>query len=72
MGILAKMRVFDQKTFKMTKNDIRNIIKVGCVYPMVIIPILPQAEIGPDDHREDAPHFRTKLTKFSFNNFDLK
>ena len=38
--------------------------KVGCVFPMVIIPtvyfpkVLPQAEFGPNDHREDAPHFR--------------
>ena len=72
MGILAKMGIFGHKTFKMTKNVKRNINKVGCVFPMVIIPILPQAEFGPDDHREDALHFRTKLTKFSFNNFDLK
>ena len=32
------------------------IYKVGCVFPMVIIPILPQAELGPNEHREDAPH----------------
>ena len=32
-------------------------IKVGCVFPMVIIPILPRAEFGPNDHREDAAHF---------------
>ena len=31
--------------------------KVGCVFSMVIIPILPQTEFGPNDHREDAPHF---------------
>ena len=28
--------------------------KVGCVFPMVIIPILPQAEFGPNDHKEEA------------------
>ena len=32
--------------------------KVGCVFPMIIVSILPQAEIGPNDHREDASHFR--------------
>ena len=26
---------------------------------MVVVSILPHAEIGPNDHREDAPHFRT-------------
>ena len=31
--------------------------KVGCVFPMVIASILPHAEFGPNDHREDAPHF---------------
>ena len=31
--------------------------KVGCVFPMAIISILPQAESRPNDNREDAPHF---------------
>ena len=31
--------------------------KVGCVFPMVVVSILPNAEIGPNDHGEDAPHF---------------
>ena len=31
--------------------------KVGCVFPMVVVSILPHAEFGPNDHREDAPHF---------------
>ena len=30
---------------------------------MVIIPILPQAEFGPTDHREDAPHFIFSLKR---------
>ena len=30
--------------------------KVGCVFLMVIVPILPRAGIGPNDH-ENAPHF---------------
>ena len=32
-------------------------IKVGCVSPMIIVSILHHAEFGPNDHREDAPHF---------------
>ena len=31
--------------------------KVGCFSPMVVISILPQAEFGRNDHREDAPDF---------------
>ena len=31
--------------------------KVRCVFPMVIVSILPHAEFGSNDHREDAPHF---------------
>ena len=38
------------------------IYKVGCVFPMVIVSILPHAEFGPNDHREDAPHFITRHT----------
>ena len=30
---------------------------VGCVFLMVLVSILPQAEFGPNDHREGAPHF---------------
>ena len=31
--------------------------KVGCIFPMVVVSILPQAEFGPNDHQEDAPYF---------------
>ena len=30
--------------------------KVGRVFSMVIVSILPHAGFGPNDHREDAPH----------------
>ena len=33
------------------------IIKVGCVFPVVVVSILPYADLGPNYHREDAPHF---------------
>ena len=31
--------------------------KVGCIFPMVVISIVRHAELGRNDHREDAPHF---------------
>ena len=31
--------------------------KVGCVFSMVAVSMLPHAEFGPKDHREDAPNF---------------
>ena len=33
--------------------------KVECVFPMVIVSMLLHAEFGPNDHREDAPYFRS-------------
>ena len=33
------------------------ISKVGCVFLMVVVSLLPNAEFGRNDHREDAPHF---------------
>ena len=38
-------------------GNIVSTTKVGCVYAMVIVSILPHAEFGPNDHREDAFHF---------------
>ena len=35
------------------------VAKVGCVFPMVVVSILPHAslnEFGSNCHREDAPH----------------
>ena len=46
-------------------HDVLIHCKVGCVFPMVIIPILPQAEFVSNVHREDAPHF----TKIKFVGF---
>ena len=39
--------------------------KVGCAYPMVAISIVPQAEFGPNDYREDAPHFNPRVFQIS-------
>ena len=33
------------------------LIKVGCIFLMVNVPMVPQAEFGPNDHREDASNF---------------
>ena len=56
--------------FKLVRNESRYVhkllfnmnnhylyIKVGCVFAMVIVSILPHAEFRRNDHREDAPHF---------------
>ena len=37
--------------------------KVGCILTTVIVSILPHAEFGRNDHREDTPHF--------MNDFDI-
>ena len=33
------------------------LIKVGCVFPVVVVSILPHAEFGRNVHREEAPYF---------------
>ena len=38
--------------------------KVGCVFPMIVVSILPHAEFGPNNHREYASHFNMQLLKF--------
>ena len=40
--------------------------KLGCIFPMVIVSILPHTEFGPNDHWEDAPHFKI-LTRTYFS-----
>ena len=35
-------------------------IKVGCVFLMVVVFILPHVELRRNDYREDAPHFILK------------
>ena len=38
--------------------------KVGCVFPMVAVSVLPHAEFGPNEHREDAHHFMIYCQKY--------
>ena len=40
-----------------------NISKVGCVFPMVVVSILPHAEFEPNDHQKDTPDFSKERFK---------
>ena len=42
---------------ELTPNPILTLIKVGCVFAMVIVSILPHEKFGRNDHRKDTPHF---------------
>ena len=41
--------------------------KVGCVFLMVAVRMLPQAEFGRNDHREYALHLRRSAIKVYYN-----
>ena len=62
-SFLFKIGVFNFLSPKIWLNDFQiieglfHLYKVGCVFPMVIVTILPHAEFGPNDHREKASHF---------------
>ena len=34
---------------------------VGCVFPVVVVSILPHVEFEPSDHWKDAPHFNINV-----------
>ena len=36
-------------------------IKVGCVFPMVVVPFLHVVGFGPNDYRDDAPHCMIRM-----------
>ena len=40
--------------------------KIECVFPIVDVSILPYAELGSDNHQEDAPHFSCPLQSDNF------
>ena len=48
----------------------RNTGKLGCMVRMVVDPILPHAECGPNDHRKDASQFTINL-KIYFQKYSL-
>ena len=41
--------------------------KLRCVFPKVVVSILPHAEFGRHDHRGDAPHFIYQTFLFIIN-----
>jgi len=51
-------------------NSKRGINKVGCAFLVDGVSILLQAKFGPNDHREETPHFTPRyfriLEKFLF------
>ena len=53
--IRRRFRVHDEQDTDHKEWDF--IFKVGCVVPMVIVSILPDAKFGRNYHREDASHF---------------
>ena len=44
-------------TFERTLSGVTSEIKVGCIFLMVIVSILPHPGLRRNDHREDATHF---------------
>ena len=46
--------------------------KVGCVFPMVVVSMLPHADFGPNDHRDDALHFiQSSILKFVSSLYEI-
>ena len=43
---------------------IQQCYKAGCIFPIVVVSILPIAEFGTNDHREGAPHLNFQLFSF--------
>ena len=41
--------------------------KVGCVFQMVVVSILPHVVFGLNDHLDDAPHFPYELDVITFD-----
>ena len=77
MNSLSLSRIHDQYTI-FIMNSLLSIVlkhyKVECVLPMVAISLLPHAEIGRNDHREDALPFSFytyAVTIFQGNMSDL-
>ena len=53
---LVKPISIKQKCPRWKKARWETFNKAGCVISMVIVSILPHAELGPNDHQDDAPH----------------
>ena len=69
-GKIDKMRDINRQKQEYARrqsryNKVHMINKVGCVFPMIIVPMLPRAEFRLNDHREDTQHFIIHLVKYS-------
>ena len=49
-----------------TSIQVHSGFKMGCLFSMVVVTKLPYMEIGPNYHREDAPHFSNLLWTKSY------
>ena len=47
-SLMNRLNLENSQNFEFHPTD----IKVGCVFPMVVVSIPPHAEFGPNDHRE--------------------
>ena len=67
--------VSNSSSFKTQVNLFEHPSKVGCIFLMDVVSILPHAEFGRNDHREDVSHFNYLFISFpqSFSSaFDKK
>ena len=37
-------------------KSLRYVLNFGCVFPIVVVSMLPHVKFGPNDHWDDAPH----------------
>ena len=51
-----KLRGFGE-TVSSKQEEGSGFVKVGRVFPMVVVSILSHKEFGPNDHRKGSPHF---------------
>ena len=68
-GKIDKMRDINRQKQEYARrqsryNKVHMINKVGCVFPMIIVPMLPRAEFRLNDHREDTQHFIIHFVKY--------
>ena len=68
-GKIDKMRDINRQKQEYARrqsryNKVHIIYKVRCVFPMVIVRILPGAEFRLNDHREDAQYFIIDFVKY--------
>ena len=60
-GAATKKTFEDKDTFQNPIYTHIKYSKLECVILMAVVSILPHTEFGPNDHREDAPHFSIRV-----------